>query len=276
MSRRLLAAGRILLWGAVALVWVRGALTFFPGASSAPKPAEAQSSKQSFPEDPAKAVAVRFAQEYLTYGKDTTDIRNARLTPFLPGAADPSAGWDGRGVQEADNTVPVGLSVTSPRTAVATVAARTGARWLYLAVPLAVQSDRIVVSDLPAFVPGPWPSAAVDAAPISGDPSQTGDIRPALESFFRAYAGGSQGDLSYFAAPGRSLTGLAGSMDFGGLVELRTGEGTSTVPAVARVRWLDKATGAGLTQTYRMTLVARDGRWYVDRLGAGPALSKEA
>ncbi|HEY8200447.1 MAG TPA: conjugal transfer protein, partial [Actinomycetota bacterium] len=205
-----------------------------------------------------------------------TDARNARLGAFLAASADPSAGWDGRGVQEAGNVVPVGLSVVGPRNAVATVAARAGARWLYLAVPILVQPDRIVVSDLPAFVPGPWPSAAVEGSPISSDPSQTGDIRPALESFFRAYAGGSQGDLSYFAAPGRSLKGLGGSMDFGGLVELRTGEGTSTVPAEARVRWVDKATGAGLTQTYRMTLVARDGRWYVDRLGAGPALSKEA
>ena len=202
--------------------------------------------------------------------------RQIKLGAFLPGSADPSAGWDGRGVEEASNVVPVGMSVTDPHNAVATVAARTGARWLYLAVPLAVQPDRIVVSDLPAFVPGPWPSAAVEGSPVSGDPSQTGDIRPALESFFRAYAGGSQGDLSYFAAPGRSLGGLGGSMDFGGLVELRTGEGTGTVPAEARVRWVDKATGAGLTQTYRMTLVARDGRWYVDRLGAGPALSKEA
>ena len=70
MSRRLLAAGRVLLWGAVALVWVRGALTFFPGATGKPRPAEAQSVQQSFPGDPGRAVAVRFAQEYLTYGKD--------------------------------------------------------------------------------------------------------------------------------------------------------------------------------------------------------------
>lgn len=277
MSRRLLAVGRILLWGAVALVWVRGALTFFPGASGAPRPAEAQAPKQSFPEDPARAVALRFAQEYLTYGKDgTADTRSARLEPFLPGSADPSVGWDGRGTQEADSVVPVGMSVLGPRTAVATVAARTGPRWLYLAIPLVVQPDRIVVSDLPAFVPGPWPSAGIEAAPISGDPSRTADIRPALESFFRAYAGGSPGDLSYFAAPGRSLQGLGATMDFGGLVELRAGEGTRAIPAVARVRWVDRTTGAGLTQTYRMTLVSRDGRWYVDRLGAGPASSKEA
>ena len=39
MSRRILAAGRILLWGAVALVWIRGALTFFPGATGEPRPA---------------------------------------------------------------------------------------------------------------------------------------------------------------------------------------------------------------------------------------------
>ena len=276
MSRRLLAVGRILLWGAVALVWVRGALTFFPGISNAPRPAEAQAPKMSFPEDPARAVALRFAQEYLTYGNDSADVRSNRLGPFLPDAADPTVGWDGRGTQDADSVVPVGMSVLSSKTAVATVAARTGPRWLYLAIPLAVQSNRIVVSDLPAFVPGPWPSAGVEAAPISGDPSRTADIRPALESFFRAYAGGSQGDLSYFAAPGRSLQGLGATMDFGGLVELRAGEGTRAIPAVARVRWVDRTTGAGLTQTYRMTLVSRDGRWYVDRLGAGPASSKEA
>lgn len=276
MSRRLLAAGRILLWGAVALVWVRGALTFLPEATSGAKRAEAQQVKQSFPEDPARAVAVRFVEEYLTYGKDGTDNRNRRLGPFLPEAADPSVGWDGRGTQEATSAVPVGISVLGPRAAVATVAAKAGSRWLYLAVPLAVASDRILVSDLPAFMPGPWPSAGVEAAPISGDPARSGDIRPALESFFRAYAGGSQGDLSYFAAPGRSLEGLGGSMDFAGLVELRAGEGDHTIPAVTKVRWVDRVSGAGLTQTYRMTLVARDGRWYVDRLGAGPALSKEA
>jgi hypothetical protein len=277
MSRRLLVAGRVLLWGAVALVWVRGAMTFFPGATSASRPAEAQPSVVSFPEDAGQAVAVRFAQEYLTYGKDGGEERNRRLSAYLPEGADPTAGWDGRGAQEAGAAVPVGISVLGPRTAVATVSARAGTRWLHLAVPLAVEDDRIVVDDLPAFVPGPWPSAAIAAAPLSADPARGGEIGPALESFFKAYASGSQGDLSYFAAPGRSLAGLGGAVDFSGLVELRAGEGSKKLPAVTRVRWVDRETGAGFTQTYRMTLVARDGRWYVDRLGAGPALSgKEA
>jgi conjugative transposon protein TcpC len=277
MSRRLLAAGRVLLWGAVALVWIRGAVTLLPGNGAGSRPAEAQAARQAFPEEPARAVAARFAHEYLTYGKDGAEDRNRRLAPFLREGADPSTGWDGRGSQEVSSVVPVGLSVLSPDTAVATVSARAGAHWLYLAVPMAVDRDRIVVTDQPAFVAGPWPSEGLEADPISADPARSGEVGSALESFFRAYAAGSAADLSYFAAPGRTLTGLGGSMDFSGLVELRAGEGSGSIPALARVRWVDRETGAGLTQTYRMTLVPRDGRWYVDRLGAGPAhIGKEA
>ncbi|MGH2722248.1 MAG: conjugal transfer protein [Actinomycetota bacterium] len=277
MSRRLLAAGRVLLWGAVVLVWVRGAVSLFPGAAAGSRPAEAQAARQAFPEDPARAVAARFAQEYLTYGTDGAEERTRRLAPFLRAGADPSTGWDGRGTQQVASVVPVGLSVLSPDTAVATVSARAGSRWVYLAVPMAVEGDRILVTDQPAFVAGPWPSEGLEADPITADPARSGEVAGALESFFRAYAAGSAADLSYFAAPGRSLTGLGGSVDLSAVVEVRVGEGDGPVPALVRVRWVDRATGAGLTQTYRMTLVPRDGRWYVDRLGAGPATNgKEA
>lgn len=277
MSRRLLAAGRVLLWGAVVLVWVRGAVSLFPGATGGSRPAEAQAARHAFPEDPARAVATRFTQEYLTYGSDGAEERNRRLAPFLREGADPSTGWDGRGTQQVASVVPVGLSVLSADRAVATVSARAGSRWLYLAVPMAVDGDRIVVTDHPAFVAGPWPSEGLEAGPISADPARSGEVGGALESFFRFYAAGSAADLSYFAAVGRTLTGLGGSMDLGAVVEVRVGEGNGAIPALARVRWVDRETGAGLTQTYRMTLVPRDGRWYVDRLGAGPAADgKEA
>ena len=277
MSRRLLAAGRVLLWGAVVLVWVRGAVSLFPGAAGGSRPAEAHAARQAFPEDPARAVAARFTQEYLAYGGDGAEERTRRLAPFLRAGADPSTGWDGRGTQQVTSVVPVGLSVLSADRAVATVSARAGSHWLYLAVPMAVDGDRIVVTDQPAFVAGPWPSAGLDAGPIAADPARSVEVAGALESFFRAYAAGSAADLSYFAAPGRTLTGLGGSMDLSALVEVRVGEGNGPIPALARVRWVDRGTGAGLTQTYRMTLVPWDGRWYVDRLGAGPATNgKEA
>jgi hypothetical protein len=99
-------------------------------------------------------------------------------------------------------------------------------------------------------------------------------LRPSLVAFFRAYAG-STDELSYYTAPGVHVEGLGGAAQLDDLGQLSVAQGGADQrSALARVRWLDPITGAGLTQSYRLQLVRAADRWLVAAVapaGAGGA-----
>jgi conjugative transposon protein TcpC len=264
--RPLHAAGRVLLWGAIGLVFVRGVVSLFV------TPQESVSAP-STPAGPAvlpgaEGIAARFSVDYLSYDQANAAARARLLTRYLPAGADTAGGWDGRGASVAADPVSVGVEADGAGAGLVTVAVRVaGPGWAHLAVPVARDGSRLIVAGSPVFVPGPAPAAPV-AGPTEGSAGDAAGMRPAVEAFFRAYAGGEGTDLTYVTAPGRTLSALDGLVGFAGLGELVVKGERGSATARASVRWTEPSSQAVLVQTYCVGLVERDGRWYVAEAGA--------
>src|SRR5947209_1707143 len=84
VRRVLMVCGRVLLWGAVALVLVRGVLSIVEPARSAARPVVTSSPAGRFPQDAATAFAARFAHDYLTYDAAHPDLHRQQMAAYLP------------------------------------------------------------------------------------------------------------------------------------------------------------------------------------------------
>lgn len=250
---------------ALLLLGVRDLIRPFLGASGSTKTQSTATS--TYPREAAEAFAVRFAMAYLTYDSVHPNARQPALGPYIPAGADPNLGWDGSGHQVAVAAVPSGIDVGSGQQALVTVAVLTdGGRWLHLAVPVVAEASGLVVSGPPALVPGPgrasWQPS--NAASDNEDSNLSSQLRPSLAAFLRAYARSSQSELAYYAAPEVVFIGLGGGVEFGDLTDLAVAQGPpDRRTAVATVRWLDRASGAGLTQRYHLQLIRAAGKWLV-------------
>jgi hypothetical protein len=279
IERALRLVGRVVLWAAILLVFANGivalAKNFGESEPQYIRAAASETGDAGFPEGDAAVFAARFAHDYLSYDSKDPESRREQLRSYIPDSSDPLFGWDGSGRLVAVNSIPVDVEVRSDELGVVTVAVNvSGPRWVYLAVPIRAEDDGLVVGERPALVPTSGVAEVADGTALAGieDPDTTlaGRVQPSIESFFKAFASGKDADLSYFLPPGRTLRGLDGAVELGAVESLEVARGGSERDAVARVRWLDPLTGGALTQTYRLTLVERDGRWYVDRLGVLP------
>lgn len=274
--RLLVIIGRVVLWALVAVLLLRGTLSVLSelrvlaGPSGDRGDTPTATAQPAFPVEAAEAFAAQFAQEYLTFNRDAAGEREARLAPYVPDGRERQFGWDGTGQRTASSAIPVTTRVIEPRQAIVTVAVRmTPPPWIYLEVPVASDdAGGLVVAAPPSFVAPPPGIQPQRTAPPATDVTLSRELRPTIESFFRAYGAGSTAELTYFLPVGRSIQGLGGVFHLDALVDLRVDEGGDRREAVADVRWLDQPTGARLTQSYRLVLRHEGGRWYVDQLGS--------
>ncbi|GAA3244943.1 conjugal transfer protein [Streptomyces lavendulae] len=274
-SQGLARAGQLALWGtagAVCLLALVGARSLF-ATDPAPAPQAAPASGPStsaYPEDAARAVAVRAVRAYLTWDEKQPAGRARELAGLLAVGLDPQLGWDGRGAQTAGAVVPGAVTAGTGGRARVRVEAEvmTGAgpaRWLALDVPVLVGGGgRLVVSGAPALLGVPdGAAAAPEPTPRPADLAFSTQTRAAVTDFYKAWASGGGTQVT---APGTVLPALPDG------VELRTVQSWEAAPGtgadrsgVARVVW---AVGGGeITQAYRVTLTrvesVRAGRWQV-------------
>ncbi|MGH7746696.1 MAG: hypothetical protein ACREQ5_18365, partial [Candidatus Dormibacteria bacterium] len=139
VPRELKVAGRLLLWGAVALVMVTGVahLVWHPRALDATAPAAGPWAASA----EAEAFAARYALDYLSYDEAHPELRAQALAADLPPGGDTTAGWDRHGTEAATAALAVTAATTDATHGLVTVAVRVVAggspRWEYLQVPLA-------------------------------------------------------------------------------------------------------------------------------------------
>jgi hypothetical protein len=262
--------GRAVLWGVVLVLAVLGARTLLQAGASGPDAREGLLA--AFPQDEARALATRFATDYLRYDEENPGDRVQRLLAYLPGAAGDDLGWDGAGAQDVVVALPAGLDVHSEQAATVLVAAQVDdGRWLHLAVPVEVDDlRRVSVTSTPILVPAPaTASPAPPAVPVA-DEDLSSELVPLLQAFFEAYAIGDAEALAEHATPAVGPGGLGGLVELVEVSQVRVASGGDRRDARAVVRWRDPATGAQLPQLYHLQVVRADGRWHVDRLGAAP------
>jgi hypothetical protein len=167
--------------------------------------------------------------------------------------------------------VPAGIQVESASRALVTVAVLVDQqRWIYLAVAVVSDQGGLAVSAAPALVPPPrrasWQQPS-NTTSDDVDSTLSSQLRPSLTAFFRAYAASSASELAYYAAPGAQIQGLGGEVGLGDLSDLSVQPGgTDRRDAVATVRWLDRRSGASLSEGYRLRLVLIAGKWLVGQV----------
>jgi hypothetical protein len=257
--------GRVAIWTVLGLLLIHGVVAERTGAP----PAAAEHSAAVDP--PTSAFAVRFARTYLA------DPSGTALAPFLAEGARVGTGSppqeDTGDVTQAEVS---GVEDLGGGRAVLTVACELrDARTLYLAVPI-VRSGAGEVAALgaPSIVAAPG-AAGVDSneQPQAVAGPDAGAIQGLVAKFLPTYlAAGDAGSLSYFVAPSAAIQPLGGAVEFRattGVTQLGSGEGPSrSVLAAARVS--DPVSGAVYPVAYRLELVRRGGRWYVEAVeGAG-------
>jgi hypothetical protein len=260
---------RLLFVGTLLVVFLLGlrdiARPFLAGGQPHGQPAQPTA---SYPAAAAQAYAARFALAYLTYDAAHPDQRRQALQQYTSVDA---AGWDGRGRQTAVLSLPSGIDVRDGTHALVTIAALVdGGRWVYLAVPVAAEGERLAVDGTPALVPAPRLAAAAALADIADqDPVLSSELHPDLTAFLGAYAASDQAELAYYAAPGVELAGLGGQVTLAGIDALGVEQPSGDVRSiVASVRWMDPASGGTLTQRYRLQIVQVSGKWLVGNVEA--------
>ncbi|MDA5284765.1 conjugal transfer protein [Streptomyces sp. Isolate_45] len=259
----------IAFWGTVALVALVAARSLVAPDEQAPQVLPAPGpTVAGYPEDGARAVAVRAARAYLTWDEAKPADRARELSALLAAGVDPQLGWDGRGAQAVGLVVPGPVTVGKAGRARVRVDAEitSGAvRWVAVDVPVVVGGGgRLVVSGPPALLGVPEGAAiAPDPATRATDLPFSAATRAAVADFFKAWA---TGGAAQAAAPGAAVPALPAGVELRAVQAWEAAGGTGADRwGTARVVW--GIGGGEITQEYRVALTrvesARAGRWQV-------------
>ncbi|XRQ11779.1 conjugal transfer protein [Actinomadura welshii] len=263
--------GRAVLWALIIVVLVNGVRAPFErftagdeasgGTETAAKPPRGA----GFPTSAAGAFALQFADVYLNFDQNGAAAREAQLRTFLPDGADPQFGWNGAGKMQVQSIQVAGVDARSANNATVTLLARTGDKWLRLAVPVyADKGGSLVVSARPALLPPPSKAQLPETGTQNRDSALEGELQPFLSTFFQEYATGNQEALSRFS-DGATIAGLANSVTFVQVLEVVAPKGSAGERTItATVVWRPAAGGDGeLEQTYQLAMVKRGDKWLV-------------
>lgn len=256
-SLRLRRIGRVALWALVALLLIRGAESVL---SPPPEPPQAPAGAGGNPLGQASsAFAVGFARAYLAE-PSLRDLNGRFAEGTTRGAG---ANSPGRDVAQAE--VAQTRRLGRDRAIVTVACELLGGRILYLAVPIVRNSaGEVAALGAPSLVAAPETAGleAEQTRPLSG--ADAGAIGELVDRFLAAYVSTSEpADLSYYVAPGASVTPLGG-LHLIGTANVREpeGEGGPGRTIVASVHARDEANGVTYALSYRLELVRRE-RWYV-------------
>jgi hypothetical protein len=270
---------RVILWAVVLIVGYRGvtaiALGETPQGSATGSVSASPASR--FPVTLADAYALQFGEVYLNFTQNTAGQRASQLAGFLPAGADSQLGWNGSGSLQLQSEQVAGTDVRDASHAVVTLLAKVNGNLMELGVPIYATSAGLVVSGEPAWLPAPA-RVSVPSNAVSGSDSTTqANLMNQLPAFFEAYASGNQATLSRFLAPGASVSGLGGAVTYKSISNISVPTGGVTRHIVATVLWSVPAQGgakkgsggpAGLEMSYALTVVQRNGYWYVRAISA--------
>jgi hypothetical protein len=270
-GRWLVWALRVVLWAVLLIIGYRGVTAILLNETPATRsrPAATTRAAPRFPSGLAAAFALEFGQVYLNATPATAATRASELAQFLPPGTDPQLGWDGSGTLRLESEQLAGVRAEGPHRGVVTLLARVNGRLMELGVPVYAAAGRLAVSGEPAWLPPPGrasPPSPPLAAPAT--PAQ-GTLTSQLSEFFQAYAKGDQVTLARFVVPGVTVTGLGGAVSFGSLDALSVPSAGTTRHVVATVTWrvpgqqVPASPPAGLSMSYALTIVKRNGTWYV-------------
>jgi hypothetical protein len=264
--------GRVILWAFVLVVLVNGIRAPFERFTADPassKPS-ANSPSTNFPSAAASAYALQFANIYLNHDEARAAQWEQQMKFFLPEGIDPRLGWNGKGHMELQSAQVAEVDVRDANNASVVILAQAGDRQFRVAVPVYTKDGAFVISGRPAMLPPPARAIPPEAASITRDNDLEAELQETLGGFFRAYGSGDTVSLKRFS-DNASITSLNGTLTFFALKEIVAPTGSDTSRQVTTtVVWQvppggNQATpgGAELEQSYELTMVKKDNKWYV-------------
>jgi conjugative transposon protein TcpC len=256
-SLRLRRIGRVALWALVALLLIRGTESVLSPASE-PRQALAGAQSSSLGQ-PSFAFAVSFARAYLA----EPSLRH--LSDRFAGGVTPKAGASTPGRVVAQAEVAQTQRLGGGRAIVTVACELLGGRVLYLAVPIVRDpAGEVAALGAPSLVAAPETTGleAERTQPLSG--AHAGAIGELVDRFLAAYvSAGEPADLSYYVAPGTTVTPIGGLRLLGRPnVREPQEDGGPDRTVIASVRARDEASDVTYFLSYRLELVRRE-RWYV-------------
>jgi hypothetical protein len=287
-GRWLVWAFRAVIWAVLLIVGFRGVEAIATGGkqqAAAPGDATAAAASSGFPTGLAEAFALQFGNVYLNFSPSTAAQRASDLTPYIPVESDPQFGWNGAGTQQLESEAVASVAVQSANRAIITLLARVNSGLIELAVPVYSAQGGLVVSAEPALLPVPERATPPAVSSPVNDSAAANALRGQLPGFFRAFATGDQQTLGRFLAPGASVTGLGGAVTFGSISGMEVPPGGATRRIAVSVTWQlpgqqprprgrraarnpsVSAASPGLVMTYEMTVLRKNGTWYVEAIG---------
>lgn len=242
-------------------------------------------SVDGFPVALAQAYVLDFAHVYLSFSPASAAQRAAALAPFLPPGTNAQLGYDGKGTQTLQSVQVAATHVLSAHVAIVTLLAEVNGKLIELGVPIYASGGAMVVSGKPALLPPP-PKATIPAARAQpGDKTTEAALARRLPAFFSAFAASSVVRSPSLIFGHNGIAGLNGVVTFNGIAAVSapaaggtTRHITVTViwrtPGQVKVRTSTVANiPASIAMTYALTVVERNGNWYVESIGASPAVA---
>jgi hypothetical protein len=259
--------GRVILWAFLIVVLVNGIRAPFERfTSKEAAPTTPTSNKPVFPQEAASSYALSFADVYLNYDPASAADRQKQLAQFIAPGVDPQLGWDSTGKSVLRSAQVASVEAQDVNQAIVTLLVQANGKLFRLAVPVYAKDGALAISGRPATLPAP-PRAALPAADQDRDSALETELQEPLTGFFKAYASGDTASLQRYSDP--PVTGLDNALTFSALKEVNAPRGDANARTVnATVIWQvpagqPKSTGGSLEQTYQLTMVKKDGNWYV-------------
>ena len=269
-------------WAVLLLIGYRGVVAILSDESGSAQPAPVASAPagQRVPGHPRGRLrpAVRPGVPELQSGRRRTARGRAGRLPAQ--RIRPAAGLERPGhLGQLQSEQVAATDVQDAHHAVVTLLARVNGQLMQLGVPVYASSDGLVVSSAPAWLPAPGPSHPALARHTGSDSATQAVLTNQLPAFFQAYASGNQVTLGRFLAPGTSLTGLNGAVNFHSIllspspraarpaISLRPSSGAFR-PRTPSGQVIKGGAPAQLQMSYALTVVKQNGTWYVRDISA--------
>jgi hypothetical protein len=259
--------GRVILWAFLIVVLVNGIRAPFQRfTDKSTTPVAPTTGKPVFPQTQASSYALSFADVYLNYDPATAADRQKQLAQFIAPGVDPQLGWDNTGKSVLRSAQVSSVEAQDVNQAVVTLLVQANGKLFQLAVPVYAKDGALAISGRPAALPAP-PRAALPAANQDRDSALETELQEPLTGFFKAYGSGDTAALQYYSDP--PVTGLSNAFGFSALKEINAPRGDVASRTInATVVWQvspgqGKASSGTLEQTYQLTMVKKDGKWYV-------------
>jgi hypothetical protein len=259
--------GRLILWAFLIVVLVNGIRAPFQRfTNKSAAPTTSTSGKPVFPQQAASSYALSFANVYLNYDPATAADRQRLLAQFIAPGVDPQLGWDNTGKSALRSAQVSSVEAQDVNRAVVTLLVQANGKLFQLAVPVYAKDGALAISGRPATLPAPL-RAALPAANQDRDSALETELQEPLTGFFKAYASGDTASLQRYSDP--PVTGLGSAFAFSVLKEINAPHGDAASRTInATVIWQvspgqNKNPGGTLEQTYQLTMLKKDGNWYV-------------